>query len=66
MTVHSKHLPPLIAADPLDLFLEPQEQSVEVFWIFLEKGSPDLGWEVVCGGNEHQLCRPLLTLQAIT
>ena len=65
MTVHSKHLPPLIAADPLDLFLEPQEQSVEVFWIFLEKGSPDLSREVVLRWNEHWLCRPLLILQAI-
>lgn len=35
----SKHLPPLVAVDPLSLSLE---QEFEIFWMLLVKGSPDL------------------------
>ena len=57
--------PPVIAGHLLDLLLQPLEQGFEVFQMFLEEGSPDLGWEVVLRWDEHWLCRPLLVLQAV-
>lgn len=57
--------PPVIAGHLLDLLLQPVEQGLKVFRMFLEEGSPDLGGEVVLRWDEHRLCRPLLVLQAV-
>lgn len=60
------YVPPPITGDPTHLLFQPSEQGIDVSWIFLEKGSPDLRREVVLDGNEHWLCRPLCILKAIT
>lgn len=47
--------------DPPDLLLEPPEQGSQVSWMLLEKGSPDLTWEVVLWSQDHQLYTAIIT-----
>lgn len=48
-----RHLLSFVAADSLNLLLEPLEQGFKVFWMSLEKGSPNLGCEAVLRSSKH-------------
>ena len=47
MMLSCVHLPPTNNRHPPDFLLEPSEQGSEVSQMSLEKGSPDLRWEVL-------------------